>query len=89
VIGCFGIERRLLAREAARLSKLAAKHAAGQAPANDYVGDERAFVARLRDFVVAQGSLLTALTREAVGVRDEYLLTRVASASTGPPRSRR
>ena len=68
-----GIERRLLAREAARLSKLAAKHAAEQALAPDYLGDERAFVARLRDFVVAQGSRLTAVAREAVSVRDEYL----------------
>jgi serine/threonine-protein kinase HipA len=67
------IERRLLAREAARLSKLAADHAAQQAMAQDYVGDERAFVERLRDSIVAQGSRLTKLARDAVAVRDEYL----------------
>jgi serine/threonine-protein kinase HipA len=69
-----GIERRLLAREATRLSKLAAEHAAQQALAREYIGEERVFVEQLRDFVVAQGARLAALARKAVGVRDEYLL---------------
>jgi serine/threonine-protein kinase HipA len=68
-----GIDRRLMKREAARLGKLAAEHAASQALVDDYEGDERAFAAQLRDFVVAQAARLTALANDAVNVKDNYL----------------
>ena len=44
-----------------------------EALVNDYVDDERAFAAQLRDFVVSQASRLTALASEAASIKDEYL----------------
>jgi serine/threonine-protein kinase HipA len=66
-----GIDRRLMKREAARLGKLAAEHAALQALADDYEGDERAFAAQLRNYVVGQAKRLTALANDAVKLKDE------------------
>lgn len=67
------VDRRLLKREATRLAKLAVEHAPAQAHADDYVGDERAFAAQLRDFVVGQGARLTALAGDAAKIKDAYL----------------
>lgn len=68
-----GIDRRLMKREAARLSKLAAAHAASQALVDDYEGEERVFAVKLRDYVLGQAARLTALANEAVQLKDEYL----------------
>jgi serine/threonine-protein kinase HipA len=68
-----GVDRRLLKREAARLGKLAVEHAASQALVVDYEGDERAFAAALRDFVLGQAARLTVLANDAVKVKDDYL----------------
>lgn len=67
------VDRRLLKREAARLSKLAAEHAPPQALADAYEGDERAFATQLRDFVVGQAARLTALANDAAKIKDDYL----------------
>ena len=69
-----GIDRRLLQREAARLAKLVMEHAPTQAMSEDYVGDgERAFVERLRDFVLGQAARLKKLTNEAASIKDDFL----------------
>jgi serine/threonine-protein kinase HipA len=67
------IDRRLLKREATRLAKLAAEHAQTQALAADYVDEERAFAAGLRDFIAGQAKRLAALAGQASGIKDEYL----------------
>jgi serine/threonine-protein kinase HipA len=67
------IDRRMLKREAARMAKLAIEHAAGQAEADEYLTNERAFAARLRDFVTAQAAKLTTLADKAAGIKDEFL----------------
>ncbi len=69
-----GVDRNLLKREAARLTKLALEHAPAQALADDYLDDgERAFVVQLRDFVVGQATRLTKLADEAVKIKPELL----------------
>lgn len=68
------VERRLLQREATRLSKLAAEHAVAQASADEYADeDERAFACRIRDFIVAQASRLTKLAADAAKVKGGFL----------------
>jgi serine/threonine-protein kinase HipA len=67
------IDRGVLKREAARMARQIAEHAAQQADADDYVEDERGFAEQLRHFVVRQASRLSALAAEAATVRDEYL----------------
>lgn len=66
------VDRRLLKREAARLAKLATEHAPPLALANDYVGEERAFAAQLRDFIAGQAARLTTLASDASKIKDEY-----------------
>jgi serine/threonine-protein kinase HipA len=69
-----GIDRKLLQREAARLAKLAMAHATAQALAPDYIDEaERAFAARIRDFVVGQAKRLTELADQAVQIKPEDL----------------
>jgi len=69
-----GVDRNLLKREAARLAKLAMKHAPAQAQADDYIdGGERAFAGQLRDFVVGQATRLTKLAGEASKIKPEFL----------------
>ena len=69
-----GIDRQLLKREAARLAKLASKHAPRQALADDYIdANERHFVAQLRDYVLAQAKRLTQLASDAATLKDELL----------------
>ncbi len=67
------VERRLLAREAARLAKQAIEHAPAQATASDYLDEERAFTMRLSDFVVSQALRLASLAGEAARIKDEHL----------------
>jgi serine/threonine-protein kinase HipA len=68
------IDRRLLKREASRLAKIAAEQAPLQALAGDYADDdERAFAARLRDFVVRQAARLATMANDAATIKDEYL----------------
>jgi len=67
------VHRRLLAREAARLAKLATEHAPVQAAAGDYLDDERAFAKALSDFVVDQALRLALLAGEAARIKDEHL----------------
>lgn len=67
------VDRRLLKREATRLAKLATEHAPPQALVNDYVGEERAFAAQLRDFIAGQAARLTTLASDASKIKDEYL----------------
>jgi len=67
------VDKRLLKREATRLAKLATEHAPVQAVVDDYGGDERAFAAELRDFVVGQAARLTALANDAAKIKNEYL----------------
>lgn len=69
-----GIERNLLKREAARLSRLAIEHAPAQALADDYIDDaERAFAVQLRDFVVGQATRLTRLGGDAARIKAAFL----------------
>jgi serine/threonine-protein kinase HipA len=68
-----GIDRRLLKREAARLARLAAEQAPLQALAGEYAEDERAFAARLRDFIVRQAARLATIASDAAKIADEYL----------------
>jgi serine/threonine-protein kinase HipA len=68
-----GINRTLLKREAARMAKLAVEKAPLQAQAVDYLDGERAFANQLRDFIVAQASLLSRLASDAAKVKDEFL----------------
>jgi serine/threonine-protein kinase HipA len=68
-----GIGRGLLKREASRMVKLVAEHAPRQADAEDYLDEERAFAARLRDFVAEQASRLNTLAAKAIGIKGEYL----------------
>jgi serine/threonine-protein kinase HipA len=69
-----GIDRRLLAREAKRLAKLAAEHAPMQALAEDYVGeDERTFANRLGAYVISQAERLIRLAADAAKIRAEDL----------------
>ncbi len=68
-----GINRALLKREAARMAKLAVDKAPLQAQAVDYLDGERAFANQLRDFIVAQASLLSRLASDAAKVKDEFL----------------
>ena len=68
------VDRRLLKREAARLSNLAVKHAPAQALVDDYAADEKAFAAQLRDFIVAQGARLTALASDAAKIEEDGYL---------------
>jgi serine/threonine-protein kinase HipA len=67
------IDRGVLKREAAKMARQIALHAARQAGADDYVEEERGFAAQLRDFIMGQGSRLSALAAEAATVRDGYL----------------
>lgn len=67
------VERRLLAREAARLARLATKHAPALAAASDYVDEERTFAKGLSDFVVSQALRLASLAGDAAKIKDEYL----------------
>jgi serine/threonine-protein kinase HipA len=68
-----GVNRALLKREAARMAKLATKHAPLQAQAVEYQNDELAFADPLRDFIIGQAALLTALAGEAAKIKDEFL----------------
>lgn len=69
-----GVDRNLLKREAARLTKLAVEHAPMQALADDYIDDsERAFAGQLSDFVVGQATRLTRLAGEATKIKLEFL----------------
>lgn len=69
-----GIDRQLLKREARRLAKLAAEHAPVQARSADYIDEgERAFAARLRDFIEQQAARLTRLADGAAKVKDAHL----------------
>ena len=69
-----GVDRKLLKREAARLSRLALEHAPRQALAGDYIDDgERAFAGELGDFVVRQAERLTQLASEAARLAPELL----------------
>jgi serine/threonine-protein kinase HipA len=67
------LDRRLLAREATRLAKVATEHAPAQAAASDYLDEELAFAAGLSDFVVSQASRLASLAGDAAKIKDEYL----------------
>lgn len=67
------VDRRLLAREAARLAKLVSEHAPAQAAAGDYVDEERVFAKGLSDFVVSQALRLASLTGETTKIQDKYL----------------
>jgi serine/threonine-protein kinase HipA len=68
-----GINRTLLKREAAKLSKLTAEEAPLQAQAVEYVDEEPNFAAQLRDFIVGQVTRLTSLANEAAKVEGESL----------------
>lgn len=69
-----GIDRKLLQREAARLSRLAVEHAPVQALASDYMeGGERAFAGQLRDFIVGQADRLTMLADDAARIKPRFL----------------
>jgi serine/threonine-protein kinase HipA len=68
-----GIGRALLRREASRVAKLVSVHAPIQAAAIDYVDNERAFAAQLRDFVLRQAALLNALAGKAAAIGDKYV----------------
>jgi len=68
-----GIGSGVLKREASRIAKLVAEHAPRQADAVDYIADERAFAAQLRDFVAGQASRLNTLAAAAARIKDEYL----------------
>jgi serine/threonine-protein kinase HipA len=68
-----GIDRKLLKREAQRLAKLAAPAAAALARGPAYVDGERAFVARIADFVGAQAGRLASLASEAATIPGHYL----------------
>jgi serine/threonine-protein kinase HipA len=67
------IDRGVLKREAARMARQIALHAARQADADDYVEEERSFAAQLREYIMCQVSRLSALVAEATTVRDKYL----------------
>ena len=69
-----GVDRKLLQREAARLAKLATAQAPAQAQASDYIDDsERAFAARLSNFVAEQATRLTRLAGDAAQMKPEFL----------------
>ena len=69
-----GLDRQLLKREAMRLAKLAMKHAPLQALAEDYIGEEeRAFAARLGDYIAGQAARLTRLADDAAKIKADYL----------------
>jgi len=69
-----GVDKKLLKREATRLTKLAMEHAPAQALMDDYIDDgERAFAGQIRDFVVVQAARLTVLASEAAKTRAEFL----------------
>lgn len=68
-----GIDRKLMQREGRRLAKLALKAADEQARSPEYLADERAFVARLADFVQRQARRLDTLVAQAAGIRSEFL----------------
>jgi serine/threonine-protein kinase HipA len=71
-VGC-GIDRRLMQREAKRLSKLAAAAALALARSDDYHNEERAFVTRLAAFIGRQAQRLADHADEAVKIRADFL----------------
>ncbi|MDR7297056.1 serine/threonine-protein kinase HipA [Pelomonas aquatica] len=69
-----GVDRQLLKREARRMAKLATEHAPQQAQADDYIDEaERAFAARVGDFIVGQAARLTELADDAAKIKSEFL----------------
>ena len=68
------VDRGLLRREAARMSKLAIEQAVLQASAAEYESvDEQAFAGSIRDFVVGQAERLPVIAVEATKIKGEYL----------------
>jgi len=63
-----GIDRKLMRREAERLSNAAGAAAVELAGSNTYQDDERAFVAQIAVFVGRQAQRLAALAREAAAI---------------------
>nr|WP_314546567.1 HipA domain-containing protein [uncultured Massilia sp.] len=68
-----GVDRKLLRREAQRLSRLAADAAGELARSPDYQDDERDFIAQLAAFVKRQAQRLPELAREAATIPSEHL----------------
>ena len=62
-----------LAREIVRMSDAVLRHAPAQATEDVYVGDERAHVQRISDFVCAQATRLRAMAREVPKVDPKLL----------------
>jgi serine/threonine-protein kinase HipA len=67
------VDRRVLKREAGKMARMATEHAIRQTEVDEYVDDERAFAAQLRDFIIGQATRLKSLSDQAVDIADEYL----------------
>ena len=67
------LDRRLLKREALRMTKLATEHAVIQAEAEIYLDDERAFARQLHNYIVSQAQRLATLAGQAAGIKDAFL----------------
>jgi serine/threonine-protein kinase HipA len=65
------IPPRLLAREMIRMGRLAAEASSRQAAESAYVGEEKAFVARIAEFVGRQGAQMSDMARAALRVNLE------------------
>lgn len=68
-----GVDRGVLKREAARMARLVRKHALALAQSEVYREDERAFVQKIADFVLAQADRLEREATLAARIRDEFL----------------